>query len=134
MKRLLAIVSAALLTGGFALPAMAQSFTQMWSQPASYGYRVPPNGYPVWYADNHPYVADFNNYFDSHPEIARQLSANPRLIDNPNYMAAHPELRQYMWWHPRVADSFRDRPAGFVHDEHVFNHLRWDNVHHRWCR
>jgi len=134
MKRLFTIVSAALLTGGLALPAMAQGFPQIWPQPSNIGYYHPSTGFPVGYADNHPYVADFNNYFDSHPEIRQQLSADPRLVDNPGYLAAHPGLREYMWSHPRVADSFRNHPGSFVHDEHVFNHLRWDNVHHRWCR
>src|ERR1700677_1777600 len=80
MKRLFASVSAALLTCTLALPAMAQSFQQEWPQPANYNYH--PAGYPAGYADNHPFVADFNHYFDDHPEIAQQLSADPRLIDN----------------------------------------------------
>ncbi|HEX4209045.1 MAG TPA: hypothetical protein VHY56_01530 [Candidatus Binataceae bacterium] len=134
MKRLFTIVSATLVTGALALPAMAQGFPSAWPQPASYGYYHPTPPYPDRYADNHPYVADFNPYFDNHPELREQLSANPRLIDNPGYMAAHPELHEYMWTHPRVADSFRDRPYRFVHDEHAFNHLRWDRDHHRWCR
>jgi hypothetical protein len=134
MKRLFTIISAALLTGSLALPAMAQGFPQLWRQPTSYAYYRTPNDYPVRYADHHPYVTDFNHYFDSHPEISRQLSADPRLVDNPRYVQDHPGLRDYLWSHPLVADSFRDHPGGFVHDEHVFNHLRWDSVHHRWCR
>jgi hypothetical protein len=134
MKRLFTIISAALLTGSLALPAVARAFPQTWPQPTSYRYYRTPNDHPVRYADNHPYVADFNNYFDSHPETARQLSADPRLVDNPRSVADHPGLRDYLWSHPLAADSFRHHPARLVHNEHVFNHLRWDNVHHRWCR
>jgi hypothetical protein len=132
MKRLFASVSGALSTCTLALPAMAQGFEQGWPQPTNYNYH--PTGCPTGYVDNHPYVADFNHYFDEHPEIRQQLSADPRLIDDPNYLGSHPGLREYMWAHPRVADSFREHPNGFVRDEHVMNHLRWDRVHHRWCR
>jgi len=126
MKRLFSIVSAALLTGALAAPVMAQSFQPPFPGP---GY-----GSPGSYAYNHPAVTDFNHFFDSHPEVARELSADPHLIDNPNYLRNHPELRDYLWSHPLVASAFRSRPDQFVRDEHVYNHLRWDREHHRWYR
>ena len=40
MKRLFTIISAALLTGSLALPAVARAFPQMWPQPTSYRYTL----------------------------------------------------------------------------------------------
>ena len=132
MKRIFTFLSAALFTSAIALPAMAQEYPM---RPAP----LPPSGYGYYphgagYAGEHPYVANFNNFFDSHPDVAHELSANPRLIGDPHYLQAHPELRQYMWAHPGVDESFREHPSNFVHDEHAMNHWRWDREHHRWRR
>ena len=128
MKRLFTIVSTTLLTGTLALSAMAQSYPMIPAPPPG-GY-----GYLGGYTHSHPYVRDFNHFFDTHPDTARELSADPRLIDNPHYLAAHPQLQQYMWSHPGVREAFREHPYSFVHEEHAMNHWRWDRVHHRWCR
>jgi hypothetical protein len=133
MKRLLTVMSAALFTGAIALPSMAQEYPMIPAPPpppANWHYPPPGSGYP----GQHPYVAGFNHFFDTHPDVARELSADPRLIDNPNYLRAHPELGHYMWSHPGVDQAFREHPYDFVHGEHAMNHWRWDRVHHQWCR
>jgi len=134
MKRIFTFLSAALFTSAIALPAMAQEYPMRPVPPP-----LPPSGYghypgPYGYPGQHPYAADFNHFFDSHPDVARELSADPRLIDNQHYLAAHPELRQYMWSHPGVDQTFRDHPYNFVHEEHAMNHWRWDHKHQRWYR
>jgi hypothetical protein len=133
MKRLFTFLSAALFTGAMALPALTQDY-QMPPPPAGFGYGHPGPSYRGNYPGSHRYAADFNHFFDAHPEMARQLSADPRLIDNPGYLRAHPELGQYMWAHPGVDEAFREHPYNFVHEEHAMNHWRWDREHHRWCR
>lgn len=133
MKRLFTFVSAALFTGAMALPVMAQEYPMIPAPPpppSGYGHYPPGPGYP----SGHPYAGDFNHFFDAHPDIAHQLSADPRLIDDPAYLRAHPELGQYMWAHPGVDEAFREHPYRFVHEEHAMNHWRWDHEHHRWCR
>jgi len=136
MKRIFTFLSAALFTSAIALPAMAQEYPMRPAPPplppSGYGYYPHGAGYPGGYADEHPYVADFNHFFDTHRDVERELSADPRLIDNPHYLQAHPELGQYMWAHPGVDEAFRQHPYSFVHEEHAMNHWRWDHEHHRW--
>jgi hypothetical protein len=88
---------------------------------------------PTEYGEHHGYVRDFDGYLDRHPDVAKQLSANPHLIDNQQYLSQHPELREWMQRHPRAADAFRDHPDRFMHREHLYNRseTRWDRAHHR---
>jgi hypothetical protein len=129
MKRLFTLLAATLITGAIALPAMAQNYPMIPAPPPP-GYGYPPPNYPA----NHPYATDFNHFFDTHPQIARELSADPRLIDDPHYLQVHPELGRYLWSHPGVDEAFREHPYSFVHDEHALNQWRWDRNHHRWYR
>jgi hypothetical protein len=84
MKRMLAIMSAAL----FALAAAGPAFAQA------------------------QYDADFNNYLNHHPNEAAQIRANPRLIDNPTYIHNHPGLNTYLDNHPNVRRTIRGQYSG----------------------
>ena len=58
-------------------------------------------------------VANADRYLDSHPEVARQLGQNPRLIDNPAYMEHHPELRTFLHNHPYARAEWKSHPYRF---------------------
>jgi hypothetical protein len=63
-------------------------------------------------------VARFDNgYLDEHPEVARQLGHDPRLVDNPNYLATHPGLDSYLAAHPGVRTELQQHPDRFMSDE-----------------
>jgi hypothetical protein len=102
MKRTVTGAIAGLLLTGAVGSATAQSYA--W-QP------YPSHSQPAAF-DNH--------YLDQHPEVARQLSADPRLIDDPRYVANHPGLRDYLANHPSLRSEFREHPDRFMADERRF--------------
>ncbi len=121
MKRLATLAGAFAIGIAFAASAMAQE--------GGPGGMAPPTEY----GEHHQYVRGFDAYLDRHPDVAKQLSANPHLIDNPQYLSQHPELREWTRRHPRAADVFRDHPGRFMHREHLYNRseTRWGRAHHR---
>jgi len=56
-------------------------------------------------------------YLDQHPEVARQLEANPALIDNRQYVEQHPGLDEYLENHPQVREQMREHPERFMQAE-----------------
>ena len=65
-------------------------------------------------------VANADHYLDRHPEVARQLRQNPRLIDNPAYMG-HPELREFLHNHPYARAEWKSHPYRFERREQHFD-------------
>jgi|SRR5579862_7150879 hypothetical protein len=65
-------------------------------------------------------VHNFNEYLDSHPEVAQQLKQNPNLINDPNYLSQHKELQQFMSTHPNAAAALKQNPQTFMTDEKRF--------------
>src|SRR2546422_7101246 len=41
-------------------------------------------------------VRNFDQFLDSHPEVAEALRRNPNLINNPNWVSKHPELKDWL--------------------------------------
>ena len=68
-----------------------------------------------------------NGYLDEHPEVTRQLEANPGLIDNRQYSEQHPGLDEYLEHHPEVREELREHPYKFMQAERT--HDRWDEAH-----
>jgi len=85
MKKALVMLSAMVLAGGLAMPAMAQ---------------ITPTE-----------VNNFNNFLTNHPNTAQELRANPQLADNPNYLASHPGLQTFLANHPGVLGQLRQNPG-----------------------
>ena len=74
-------------------------------------------------------VARFDNgYLDEHPEVARQLARDPRLVDNPQFLATHPGLDEYFAKHPGVRAGIQQHPDRFMTDE--WRHERWEDRPH----
>jgi hypothetical protein len=114
MKRPVILLSAALLAGALAAPAIAQENPNT------------PSGH------HHVYVKHFDSYFDAHPDVREALNRNPRLIDDPRFVANHPDLGGYLQKHPDAREAFRHHPYHFIHREHTYNvsERRWDAHHH----
>jgi hypothetical protein len=96
MKRGMMILSAAALTFAMAGPLMAQQ----------------PTRRAVEHSDN---------YFDSHPGIARRLAKDPTLIDNQQFVDSHPGLHDYLHQHPGVRHEFKSHPYKFMHREERYH-------------
>jgi phage-related protein len=66
-------------------------------------------------------LAGFDNFLDSHPEVAEQLRKDPSLVNNEEFVENHPALQQYLQQHPEVREEIRQNPNGFMRQEQRFD-------------
>jgi hypothetical protein len=59
----------------------------------------------------------FDSFLDDHPQIGRELRANPSLVNNQEYEENHPQLREYLRQHPGVREEIRENPSQFMRRE-----------------
>ena len=59
-------------------------------------------------------VARFDQFLDSHREIADELRKTPSLIDDPQFLQRHPELNAYLQDHPSVKQEISQHPDTFM--------------------
>ena len=59
-------------------------------------------------------LARFDQFLDSHREIADQLRKTPSLIDDPQFLQSHPELNAYLQDHPSVKQEISQQPDTFM--------------------
>jgi hypothetical protein len=67
-----------------------------------------------------PEVARFNEFLDSHREIAEQLKKNPSLANSQEFLQSHPALRTYLQDHPEISQQLKDNPGAFMREEDRF--------------
>ncbi len=65
-------------------------------------------------------LRNFDNYLDKHPETAKELERNPRLVDDPNYMANHPGLKEWLDHHPNSREELKENPKAFMARERAY--------------
>jgi hypothetical protein len=73
------------------------------------------------FAQSNPVSRFDNGYLAEHPEVARQLAANPSLVDNPQFMTNHPGLREYLEDHPTIRTDLKEHPYRFMSREDQIN-------------
>jgi hypothetical protein len=66
-------------------------------------------------------LARFDQFLDSHREIAEQVRRTPSLIDDPQFLQSHPELNAYLQEHPSVKQEISQRPDTFMSLEDRYN-------------
>src|SRR5258708_20723715 len=62
-------------------------------------------------------LARFDQFLDSHQEIARQLRHDPSLVNDQNYVQGHPELQTFLQDHPGVREEIKENPNYFMRQE-----------------
>jgi len=62
-------------------------------------------------------LARFNQFLDTHREVADQLRKDPSLVDNQEYVRNHPELQTYLQDHPELSAQLKQDPNAFMHQE-----------------
>jgi len=73
-------------------------------------------------------VATADKFFDSHPDIEKQLEANPRLINNQDFLQDHPQLQDFLKDHPQVHEEFTENPGFFMKREGQFENSPADRA------
>ena len=66
-------------------------------------------------------VANFNQFLDSHREVAEQVRRDPSLLDNRMFVQNHPALQTYLQDNPGVRDQLRQNPDTFMRQEDAYN-------------
>ncbi|MGB7285199.1 MAG: hypothetical protein WBE13_23275 [Candidatus Acidiferrum sp.] len=75
---------------------------------------------------NRQELASFDQFLDSHREVADQLRKDPSLADNAQFVKEHPELQTYLEQHPGVRDKLSANANAFMQEEDRF-HRRADD-------
>src|SRR3989442_708428 len=65
-------------------------------------------------------VATFDQFLDSHQDIAKQLQANPLLVNNAEFMENHPQLQAFLTSHPELREELKENPSFFMRRENRF--------------
>jgi GrpB-like predicted nucleotidyltransferase (UPF0157 family) len=66
-------------------------------------------------------LASFDNFLDSHPEVAEQLRKDPSLVNKQEFVSAHPALKEYLQQHPEIQKEMSENPNAFMHQEDRFD-------------
>ncbi|HLW82521.1 MAG TPA: hypothetical protein VKS20_10830 [Candidatus Acidoferrales bacterium] len=77
-------------------------------------------------------VASMDQFLDSHPDIAKQLQANPSLINNVSYLSKHPALRAFLSDHAQVREEFTENPSLFMQREGQYENTEYRNGEARY--
>jgi hypothetical protein len=62
-------------------------------------------------------IASFNRFLNDHPDVEKQLKANPYLINDPNFLSTQPALKAFLADHPQVRAQLQESPIDFVRRE-----------------
>jgi len=65
-------------------------------------------------------LANFDRFLDSHPDVGRQLEANPSLVTDQNYLNQHPDLAEFLEDHDQLRAQIDANPALFMQRENRF--------------
>jgi hypothetical protein len=82
---------------------------------------------------NREELAHFDQFLDSHREIAEQLRKDPSLVDNGEFVKNHPALQTYLQDHPELRSELKQNPNGFMQlearNEHRDDGMDRDTTH-----
>ena len=62
-------------------------------------------------------LAGFDQFLDSHPDLAAQIRSNPSLVDNQEFVDSHSDLQQYLQKHPEVREDLNQNPNAVMRQE-----------------
>ena len=65
----------------------------------------------------------FYSFLESHPQIKKDLKANPNLANDPAYLQAHPQFEQFYHNHGEVRGELKGNASDIMHRE------EWDMNH-----
>src|SRR6267154_1027944 len=66
-------------------------------------------------------LAGFDNFLDTHPEVAERLRKDPSLVNNQEFVERHGHLQQFLQQHPEVREELSQNPNGFMRQEQRFD-------------
>jgi hypothetical protein len=67
-------------------------------------------------------VKAFDEFLDSHPEVAKDLRQNPSLVDDQQFVSSHPGLKEFLESHPNIRKEIKAHPEAFMNKEKKYEH------------
>jgi hypothetical protein len=125
-KRHLWVRNAVAILAATPLLCIAPGANAQSSSPSSQESRTSPNS-----DITRQELARFDQFLDSHQEIAQQLRHDPSLVNDQNYVQGHPELQTFLQDHPGVREEIKENPNYFMRQENRYDRredARDDNV------
>jgi hypothetical protein len=111
----------------FALAVLATSFGL--AVPAGAQSTPAQNTRPVQDDDTtRQELARFDQFLDSHREIAEQLRKDPSLVNNQEFVKNHPALQTYLQDHPAVREEIKENPNAFMRQEDRYDRREDDRT------
>lgn len=59
----------------------------------------------------------FDDFLDSHPEIAKDLEKDPSRVNDAGWVSNHKELQRFLEDHPKVREELKENPSVFMNRE-----------------
>src|SRR6266403_4554619 len=115
-KRQLFVRNAVAILAATPLLWIAPSVNAQSSSPSSQESRTSPNS-----DITRQELARFDQFLDSHQEIAQQLRHDPSLVNDQNYVQGHPELQTFLQDHPGVREEIKENPNYFMRQENRYD-------------
>jgi len=66
-------------------------------------------------------LARFDQFLDSHPEIAKDLRKKPSLVNDDKFLKKHPALQIYLQDHPGIREEIKENPKAFMLAENRYD-------------
>jgi phage-related protein len=66
-------------------------------------------------------LAVFDQFLDSHPDLAEQIRKDPSLINNEEFVENHSDLQNYLREHPEVREELNQNPNAVMHQEQRYD-------------
>ncbi len=114
-KRQLFVRNAVAVLATTPLLWIAPSVYAQSSSPSSQESRISPNSDLT-----RQELARFDQFLDSHQEIAQQLRHDPSLVNDQNYVQGHPDLQTFLQDHPGVREEIKENPSYFMRQENRY--------------
>jgi len=70
---------------------------------------------------NRQQLAAFDQFLDSHPELAEQIRKDPSVVNREEFVENHPDLQRYLQDHPGVREELAENPNAVMHQEQRFD-------------
>ena len=67
-------------------------------------------------------IRAFDQFLDSHPEVAKDLRENPTLVNDQQFVSSHPGLKEFLESHPNIRKEIKEHPKAFMNKENKYEH------------
>lgn len=103
--------------------ALLAAILLLWIAPPAFAQSAPTqDSRPAQDSDiTRQELARFDQFLDSHREIAEQFRKNPSRVNDRTFVEQHQTLQTYLQEHPAVREELKENPNAFMRQEARFD-------------